>query len=73
MAGIMAGKRRVLKGTLGIDSETHVATVVPIGSIVEIPIAAADSVRMIGVLLDEKPMIMFVWDLKSRSEVVADL
>jgi hypothetical protein len=28
--------------------------------------------RMIGVLLDAKPMIMFVWDLKSRSEEVAE-
>lgn len=68
----MLGKRRLVKPTLGIDAETHVATVVAIGTIIDIPASAPDIVRMIDVLLDARPMIMFLWDLKSRSEAVVE-
>jgi hypothetical protein len=72
MDAAMLGKRRLTKPTLGIDAETHVAAVVPIGTIIDIPITAPGSVRMIAVVLDARPVIMFLWDLKSRSEAVVE-
>ena len=68
----MLGKRRLTKPTLGINAATHIARVVPVGAIVDIPVSPPDGVRMIDVLLEGTPMIMFVWDLKGRSEEVAD-
>lgn len=68
----MFGKRRPHTARAWIDAETHVAMDVPIGAIIEILVAPPDSVRMVDVLLHAKPVIMFLWDLKSRSEVVVE-
>lgn len=68
----MVGKVRLLKSTLGIFSATRLATAVPEGSIIEIPTAPLRDARLIDVIWDGKPMLMFIQDLRERSEIVSD-
>ena len=68
----MVGRVRLLKPTLGIYSATRMATAIPEGSIIEIPAAPPQDARMVDVVWDGRAMLMFVQDLRERSEIVSD-
>lgn len=67
----MVRKVRLLQPTLGIFSATRLATAVPEGSIIEIPIALCSGTRLVDVVWDGRAMMMFVQDLRERSEIVS--
>ena len=67
----MVGKVRLLKSTLGIFSATRLATAIPEGSIIEIPTVPPQDARMVDVIWDDNAMLMFVQDLRERSEILS--
>ncbi|MFC5861775.1 hypothetical protein ACFPT7_05685 [Acidicapsa dinghuensis] len=66
----MVGKLRLTKPTFGVAAETGLATAVPAGQIVEIPIAARKGDRTVDVLWNGKKVMMFVSDLRDRSQPI---
>lgn len=66
----MIGKRRLTKPTLGVVVATGCAESVPIGSIIEIPIAPGEGNRTVDILWDGRRLMMFVNDLQERSQEI---
>jgi hypothetical protein len=67
----MVGRVRLLKATLGVFTATRLARAVPEGSIIEIPTAPSQNARLVDVIWDGNAMMMFVQDLRERSEIVS--
>ena len=67
----MFGLRRITKPTLGIFLDTGGATVVPVGTVIEIPIAPTGGVRTVDVIWDGRKLMMFVSDLQDRSHEIS--
>lgn len=64
----MLGKRRLTKPTLGIVAETGMAMAVPAGQIIEIRTPTAEENRTVDVICNGAVLMMFVSDLKTRSQ-----
>ncbi len=64
----MIGKRRLTKPTLGIAIATGLAVIVPRGQAVEIVTTPIYGERTVDVLWDGQKLMMFVSDLKDRSQ-----
>ena len=63
--------RRILRPTLAIVTETHLGCTIPVDAIIEVPSSGeSDSNRLIDVLWNGVPHVMFVRDLQSRSEAI---
>ena len=66
----MVGKLRLKKVTLAVVNATRIAVAVPAGAIIEIPVAPLEGNRTVDVLWDGQCMMMFVQDLRERSEKI---
>ena len=66
----MVGKRRVTKPTLGVVMYTGLPMTVPVGQVLEIPIAPPEGDRTIDVLWNGVALMMFVSDVKARSQPI---
>jgi hypothetical protein len=64
----MVGKRRLTKPTLGVAAETGRAVAIPKGQIVEVLVDPAKGNRTVDVVWNGKNMMMFLSDLRERSE-----
>lgn len=72
---MFSGKRFKLRtSTIAIDggSRQRVAVTVPAGSIITVVSGPTEGTQMIDVLLDGRPLTMFVIDVRSRGEEIAD-
>jgi hypothetical protein len=68
----MVGKRRLMKATLGVATATRIAERVPEGAIIEIRVEPEESSRLIDVIWEGRPMMMFMRDLLDRGEELLD-
>ena len=66
----MVGKRRLTKATLGVVLDTGLAAIVPAGQVIEIAITPLHGERTVDVFWDGKKLMMFVNDLKDRSQEI---
>lgn len=71
----MTGKRyRIKESTLGIVHENghHVSTTIPAGSLVVVTGGPVDGERLVDVLWNDRPLMMFTQDLRSRGQPVGE-
>jgi hypothetical protein len=68
----MVGKRRLTKATIAVATATRIAESIPNGEIIEICHEPDEGSRMIDVLWEGRPMMMFIQDLLDRGEEVLD-
>jgi hypothetical protein len=64
----MTGKFRLRKDTLGIVTATHIAALVPEGSIVEIALSPPEGAHLVDILWQGTPMMMFLRDISNGGE-----
>jgi hypothetical protein len=68
----MAEKFRISKPTLAVLAATRLAVVVPAGEVIEIPSDAPAGNRMVDVVWNGAAAMMFVQDLRERTENVSN-
>ena len=66
----MVGKRRLSKTTLAIRAATRVPVMLQPGAILEVRTTPNEGHRMMEVVWDGEPTLMFVQDVLERSEPI---
>ncbi len=63
----MVGKFHVMQVTLAVDTSTHFARTLSIGTVIEVPTEPPEGNRLVDVVVDGGAAMMFVTDLQSRA------